>query len=312
VSVRLVRVPLAVAEHDAHNSRKMPFREFVALNAGIVRARGEWVLVTNADVLLSNELVTFCMAPRTLDAQAVYRAVSFGVDMHEQSYPATRERMYEQLVAKKEVKYLVALMLAEGGAPSYNDSLAELYDKMLVWRAPLPLPPQYDYWGYAGVFADVCAQKSHKMQGIDAVRRLPPTHAARQALLDNVGDFVLAPRRAWRQVRGFDEDSWSVAVEDDALHLLGSAITGLQQVVLLPPCGVLHMEHRVESRDGWRDQRRLRDASRRCFEDAMQCADARRMLNDADTWGLQQFEAAARGAAPHDGVQCSELRLRQC
>jgi hypothetical protein len=58
VPTRVVRVP--PSWHAALPQRRNDaFPQFLAKNVGIRRARGEWVLVTNADILLSDELVKF-------------------------------------------------------------------------------------------------------------------------------------------------------------------------------------------------------------------------------------------------------------
>lgn len=51
----------------------MPFHEMAAKNAGIRRARGEWILVTNADIVFGPDIIT-ALANGRLDCKTVYRA----------------------------------------------------------------------------------------------------------------------------------------------------------------------------------------------------------------------------------------------
>jgi hypothetical protein len=51
--------------------------QFYAKNIGLRRARGQWLLITNADILLGDELYAF-IAQRTLDTRSFYR-----IDRHD-------------------------------------------------------------------------------------------------------------------------------------------------------------------------------------------------------------------------------------
>ena len=54
-----------------------PFPQFYAKNIALRRARGQWVLITNADVLLGDHLFAF-IAERSLDTGSFYR-----IDRHD-------------------------------------------------------------------------------------------------------------------------------------------------------------------------------------------------------------------------------------
>lgn len=60
--------------HDAYTlNPHMPFHEMAAKNACIRRARGDWILVTNADIAVSEGLAA-TIAERDLDPRTIYRA----------------------------------------------------------------------------------------------------------------------------------------------------------------------------------------------------------------------------------------------
>ena len=69
--VRIIQVPPEL--HDQLNhSASLPLFQMIAKNVGIRRARGQFVLATNIDLLFSDELFSF-IASRQLKPRAVYR-----------------------------------------------------------------------------------------------------------------------------------------------------------------------------------------------------------------------------------------------
>lgn len=78
--VRIVEVPAAVHRRYSHADR-LPLYQMIAKNAGIRRARGEFVLATNVDLLFSNELMEF-IARRRLEPDRMYRTDRCDVMRH--------------------------------------------------------------------------------------------------------------------------------------------------------------------------------------------------------------------------------------
>ena len=74
--VRILEVPPELHAHFAHGDA-LPLYQMVAKNAGILRARGEFVLATNIDILFSNELACY-FAARRLQRGRMYR-----IDRHD-------------------------------------------------------------------------------------------------------------------------------------------------------------------------------------------------------------------------------------
>jgi hypothetical protein len=76
--VRFVEVPREV--HAAiPNAAAIPLHQMIAKNAGVRRARGQFVLCTNLDIIFSAELMQF-LAARSLDPHAMYRMDRYDVD----------------------------------------------------------------------------------------------------------------------------------------------------------------------------------------------------------------------------------------
>ncbi len=76
LDIRIITVPPRIhVKHD--NSDKFPLFQMIAKNVGIRRARGDFILATNIDVLLSDELCAF-LARKELDPDCFYR-----IDRHD-------------------------------------------------------------------------------------------------------------------------------------------------------------------------------------------------------------------------------------
>ena len=77
-SVRFIEVSREL--HAAiPNAQAIPFHQMIAKNAGVRRARGQFVLCTNLDIIFSAELMQF-LAGRTLDPKAMYRMDRYDID----------------------------------------------------------------------------------------------------------------------------------------------------------------------------------------------------------------------------------------
>jgi hypothetical protein len=70
--VRIIEVPNELHSTLEHSDR-LPLFQMIGKNVGIRRARGEFVLATNIDILFSNELMEHLSA-QTLEPERVYRA----------------------------------------------------------------------------------------------------------------------------------------------------------------------------------------------------------------------------------------------
>ena len=75
-SVRIIEVPPEVHARYKY-AASLPLYQFIAKNVGLRRARGEFILATNIDILLNDELMTF-IAQRRLEKGRMYR-----IDRHD-------------------------------------------------------------------------------------------------------------------------------------------------------------------------------------------------------------------------------------
>ena len=76
--IRIIEVPSEVHVRYQH-AAALPLYQMIAKNVGIRRARGEFLLITNIDVVFSSELVDF-LAKRQLENRRLYRLDRTDVD----------------------------------------------------------------------------------------------------------------------------------------------------------------------------------------------------------------------------------------
>jgi hypothetical protein len=92
VSVRIIEVPPEIHSMMNHSDSLNLF-QMIAKNVGIRRARGEFVLATNVDILFSDELIEY-IASKKLEGGKYYRA-----DRYDVPYDVPRKRGIEEQLA---------------------------------------------------------------------------------------------------------------------------------------------------------------------------------------------------------------------
>lgn len=122
--VRFIEVPGEI-HRKLPNSEKMPMFEYIAKNAGIRRAKGEYVLATNADDIFSRELIQF-LALKELSPECFYRTDTYNV---KESIPLDSS-IEEQLNFC--AKYWIKVKTVRGLRKRYNPLLDYQYLRSLI------------------------------------------------------------------------------------------------------------------------------------------------------------------------------------
>jgi hypothetical protein len=225
-AVRFIEAP-PEAHGAIRNSDTIPLFQMIAKNVGIRRARGEFVVATNPDVLFSDALITLLARGELqtdtmyrLDRQDVAADVPDGAGVTEQldwcarhvlrihgragtmvpaDHGARWSRLYQALAS-------VPLQLRKAMARAYL-----LYGPRRVLRNALAL-------------------------GLKKLLAPPDPHVSA------CGDFTMIARRRWFELRGYAElPLWSMHL--DAFLCFMAVAAGLRERILDPPCGMFHMEH---------------------------------------------------------------------
>jgi hypothetical protein len=159
--VRLIEVPAELHGRFAH-AGALPLYQMIAKNAGIRRARGEYVLATNIDILFSSELACF-FAARRLQQGRMYR-----IDRHDamNGVPGGAS-IEEQLEYCK--THLIRVNVREGtynvspdGKPVLNsDDIASAGSGLLFGKGWLPVEryTANEPFRWAGEYAELLLER---------------------------------------------------------------------------------------------------------------------------------------------------------
>lgn len=213
ISLRVIEVPPEARQQVVQDSGRR-FPEYAAKNVGVVRARSERVLVTNADVRIRSDLLRFCIrAP--LGDHAFVRADRY--DFQAASTPALNGLSEKERVFVAHTRH--------GADP----------------RDPPSLPVQ------PGASARSWP-RSRRIAGelgssvVWGPRGGLPEHFIRGAHTNGAGDLLCVSKASWRSVGGGVEDP-SIDMHADALLVAQLLGTKLRQVIYAKPGALLHEDH---------------------------------------------------------------------
>ena len=325
--VRFIEVPAELHSRYAH-AEALPLYQMIAKNVGIRRARGEFVLATNIDILFSDELMEF-LAKRCLKPGRMYRADRYDA----MSNVPPDAPIDEQLEYCR--THLLRMNLREGTFPLTPDAQDALLKKaqftpplrsrlLVFWlrlqglvervatsgpavTVTMPVPNQlkraaafYIEWGG---LTGMLRSSVNWLIGRGRLRK----RAAAKAFpgieflhTNGCGDFTLTARRHWFDLRGYPEfDLFSMNI--DSVFCYAAHYGGAQEEVLPEPMRIYHIEHATGS--GWtpegQDQLFKRVAARGLgfvsSSDVIGWAEQMRQLNSTmifnhEDWGLGEFD----------------------
>jgi hypothetical protein len=238
---RVISVPTAIHSRLKY-ADKLPFFQMIAKNVGIRRARGDFILTTNIDIIFSDELIQF-ISRRKLDLKKVYR-----VDRYD-----THNGLSKNLTLDETLEYAWANPIRTNRRYQPEKLVQHLYGKELFRKVCVPAP---EFRGKTDGVDVVCED--------DIWRVCPDRSVGMSHLHTNAcGDFMLLSHEGWHAIRGYPEfEAFSFNI--DSMGLVAAHYAGYKEVSLLPPCVCFHIEHGIGS--GWTPEgekalfNRLRDA----------------------------------------------------
>lgn len=213
VTLRIITVPSAI--HKTYRfSNSLPLYQMIAKNVGIRRAKGEYVLCTNIDILFS-DLCFETFAKRELKKGIFYRSNRCDIPKEVMNYDTLEEQL----------KYAEQNVLRRlGDAPGHEALsgpsflfkyawLSKFLNRALVWVWRLFHPGQFAHF-----------------------------------LIDFMacGDFTLMSKEDWFNIDGYVElDMYSIHV--DSMGLWSACALGMEQVIFPFQACVYHIDHE----NGW-------------------------------------------------------------
>jgi hypothetical protein len=249
-AIRFIEVPLE-AHGRIRNADVIPLFQMIAKNVGIHRAKGEFILATNPDLLFSDALIAFLASGKLL------RDVMYRIDRHD--VPA---EVPDNTSIDKQLAWCAANVLRvhrrRGSFRARRQLLSTFW--ALDWRKVRQLNPvgvavrcgnllwrelthlstkQIEYLldRLAGTLYGPRLLLRRVLWGIlQLTDPLPKVHT------NACGDFTLMSKARWFELGGYPElPLWSMHV--DSLLCYMAVASGLREHVLRPPAKIFHMEH---------------------------------------------------------------------
>ena len=205
--VRIIEVSEEI-HHSLPRSNRMQLYEFTGKNVGIRRAKGEFVLSTNSDILLSSKLVSF-LACRKLSHKCFYRTNRYDLD---RAIPPQVASVNEQLEFCEHHFTRVNLRGATIDFRNRHPNSKELNLEVLRYHI-----------------------NRIRRRRVGKIEDILHTNAS--------GDFMLMSRESWNALRGHPETFISNS-HLDAFMCSMAAGSGLRQVILSGPMRAYHQYHR--------------------------------------------------------------------
>ena len=222
LSIRLVHVPNETHQQliNPQVRKTVPLFEFNAKNMGIRRAKGEYILCTNADILLHPSIIEF-IAKKIPNKKCYYRTDRFdykSIDLYDFDNPDTTLQRIRQKVFRLMLKgygYYI-----EGGENIFKETLIRLKNSVRIFR-DLNL-----------VKIEFLANLLRISINYDGFAHKYHTHCS--------GDFMLMHRDNWFNLRGYPEDTY-ISTHCDAIFTVIASASGLRETILRWP--VYHQDH---------------------------------------------------------------------
>jgi hypothetical protein len=224
VSVRIIVVPPRVHQ-SFPNGDKIPFFEPIAKNAALRRARGDYWLATNPDLLFSDQL--FAFLADSLGPDGLYR-----LDRYDVGSDVPKDC-------------------------SVDEQLAFCAKHVIAWHGlhasvDFPQAQSLDDWSQMAQVQQQARQEYERCLSGDPERG--PCYDRLIFPLDGVhrnasGCFLLMHRRHWEQLRGHPE--LHTRGHADSITCWAALSAGPRQVELRPPCLMFHQPHDRGAPSGW-------------------------------------------------------------
>jgi hypothetical protein len=207
--VRIVRVPRETAASRFDQADEIPLWIFAAKNVGVRRARSPFILATNPDVLFTPSLFR-AIGKRTLDKNSFYRTNRYDVT----GVPLDASPRAQLAHCRRSIVRVNLL----GGSLRFDQP-----------TGGVPL--------VRAVRSYVSKQRATR-PGSQASRAARPTDWIHT---NASGDFFLAHRRRWEEIRGYPE--FASAGHLDSYLCVMAASAGIRQVIFNGRRRLYHLEH---------------------------------------------------------------------
>jgi hypothetical protein len=239
-TVKIITVPKKLHEMLEH-SRKMELFQMIAKNVGIRRASGNYILVTNVDILFSDNI--FKKIQSGITPQTVYRVDRIDVTENVLNANSFRESLQMCPQSAIRINTLGKIIILLSNKPSLIDNL--LLKIPIIFRPILLAIISAKSKLFVTKSFDSMSKKNNVSTSffnakniLKKISRLPE----RYLHLNAAGDFTLMDKKSWIYLRGYPE--WAIfSMHLDSVLLHQAINNGLRQVNLGLSCPIYHVEH---------------------------------------------------------------------
>lgn len=218
VTVRIIEVSNEI-HRRFKNSEKIPFFEFFAKNAGIKRAKGEHILVTNSDIIFSDEIIKY-FASRSFADNVFCRADRYDIKIKNNAF--FKQPLEEQIKFCRNNIFQIQTMhgaIIQSNSEWFKTRVLERLKRLNVRKIT------DKFKGYA--------QKISSPAKNDGGERF------RGLYINAGGDFMLMSKKQWDYFKGYP--ALGIDRGLDCYMTIMVHIAGLLQVIL--PYPIYHIEH---------------------------------------------------------------------
>jgi hypothetical protein len=259
-TVRFIEVPRE-AHQAIRNSDVIPLFQMIAKNVGIRRARGEFVVATNPDLLFSDALISF-LASQQLRRDAMYR-----IDRHDVPADPPKNASMDELLDWCEDnvlrvhgkwgsfppvnhwKHIFRRLSPDNWIATLSQARTRFFRALrrLNFRAGVfRVIRQQGIWNiikYGGAkflrlifYWPLYLTSSALNMAVRVLDPMPKVHT------NGCGDFTLLSRDVWLKLRGYPElPLWSMHI--DSLLCYMAVASGIREQILKSPQKLFHLEH---------------------------------------------------------------------
>lgn len=215
VKIKIIEVPSEIHKRFK-NSDKIPFFEFFAKNAGVRRAKGEYVLVTNSDIIFSEEMIKY-FASRPFSDNVFCRADRYDIKIKDASF--FEQPLEEQINFCRNNIFQIQTMhgaIIQSNSEWFKTHVLERLQRLSVKKIINKLRKT--------AFSADSGKGGERFRGL---------------YINAGGDFMLISKKQWNYFRGYP--ALGIDRGLDCYMTIMCHIAGLLQVVL--PYPIYHIEH---------------------------------------------------------------------
>lgn len=267
LAVRIITVPES-AHRKLPGSEKIPMLEYIAKNVGVRRAGGDFVLVTNPDIIFSDEAIAY-FAQESIPEDCFVKADRYDVG----------KRVPLGAPVDKTLRHCRrnVVRIWGGDFPSVDPRLSTKVRAFLS----RPNPTRLVRWVTRTL-------KERKQVNYN----VPEAQSARLHI-GAAGDFILMSRHRWHSLRGFPELPTNSNIDTFMVYVAAAA--GLKQIV---------MSHRIYHQEHDRSEQRSRpitaDQEVQAFREMLQTREP--ISPNGENWGLGSILLPEEKVSTSDGV----------